>query len=612
MSFLPLTLEEMQARNWDQCDFVLVTGDAYVDHPSFGIAIIGRLLEAEGFRVGIIAQPDRNKAEDFQVFGRPRIGFMVSSGNLDSMLNNYTASKKRRSEDDYAPGGKGGKRPNRAVIVYCQMIRRLYGDVPIVIGGIEASLRRNPHYDYWDDRIRHSILVDSQADLLIFGMGEKQIWELSKFSQRNVPLTKLQHIAGTAFLTKQEPHIDTAIYLPSFAEISQSKAKYAESIRMIEHEQNPFLGKPLVQEEETGWLVMNPPAKPLTTAEMDSVYALPYERTWHPRYESLGGVPALDEVEFSITSHRGCFGGCSFCAITSHQGRIIQNRSHESILQEIEAMTRSPRFKGYVHDIGGPSANFRIPSCGKQMKVGACQHRQCLFPDLCPSLIVDHSDYFELLRKARKIPKVKKVFVRSGIRYDYLLADPKAREYLKELCQYHISGQLKVAPEHVAKKALHYMGKPQAEVFDRFRKMYQEVNQELGRNQYLVPYFMTSHPGCGLSDAIELAEYVRDLGFQPEQVQDFIPTPGSISTAMYYSGIDPMSGQDVVVVKAPEKRSLQRALLQYKKPENRQTVIKALQLGKREDLMGNHPKALISFQKQKAKKPTRRSGFRSK
>lgn len=596
MPFLPLSRAEMLQRDWDTLDFVLITGDAYVDHPSFGIAIIGRLLEAEGFRVGIIAQPNWNDPRDFEVFGKPRLGFMISGGNLDSMLNNYTAGKKRRSEDDYAPGGLGGKRPNRAVVVYCQMIRRLFGDVPIVIGGIEASLRRHPHYDYWDDRIRHSILVDSQADLLIYGMGEKQIWELAKYCHRSVPISKLHHIPGTAYMVREMEPLEGDITLPSYQDIHQSKALYAEMIRKIEHEQNPFLGKRFIQQEETGWLIVNPPAKPLSTVELDSVYALPYERAWHPSYDAFGGVPALSEVEFSITSHRGCFGGCSFCAITSHQGRIIQNRSHDSILQEIEKMTRSPRFKGYIHDIGGPSANFRIPSCGKQSKVGACQHRQCLFPDLCPQLVVDHSDYFALLRKARRIPKVKKVFVRSGIRYDYLLADPKAREYLKELCQYHISGQLKVAPEHVSDQALHYMGKPKARVFDQFREMYRGVNEELGRNQYLVPYFMTSHPGCGLTDAIELAEYVRDLGFQPQQVQDFIPTPGSVSTAMYYSGLDPMTGKDVLVVKSPDKRALQRALLQYRKPEHRTTVIKALKLGNRNDLIGDHPKALIRFQ----------------
>lgn len=593
MDFLPLTKAEMLAKNWDMCDFVLISGDAYVDHPSFGIAVIGRLLEAEGFRVGIIAAPDINKDEDFTVFGEPKHGFMISSGNMDSMVSNYTAAKKRRSEDDYAAGGRGGLRPNRAVIAYSLKVRYLYPDSAIVLGGIEASLRRHPHYDYWQDCIRDSVLAEAQADLLIYGMAEKQIWEISKLCRRNVPLAKLLHIGGTAYLTDEPDWSKDRVVLPSLDEISKDKRKYALSVGLAEKEQNPFLGKVIYQRLKDNWLAVNPPALPLSQKEMDYVYDLPFTRMWHPAYDKLGGVPALSEVEFSVTSHRGCFGGCNFCAITSHQGRIIQNRSHDSILREVEEMTKSPRFKGYIHDIGGPSANFRLPSCSKQSVVGACNFKQCLWPELCPALEVDHSDYFELLRKARKIPGVKKVFVRSGIRYDFLMADPKAEEYVEELCRYHISGQLKVAPEHVAKEALNTMGKPGVEEFDKFRQLYGDINAKLGLKQYLVPYFMTSHPGCQLSDGVELAEYVRDMGFQPQQVQDFIPTPGSISTAMYYSGYNPITMEPVLSVKSEAKRKLQRALLQYKKPENRDTVLQALKDAGREDLIGDHPKALV-------------------
>ncbi len=610
MAFLPITAAEMQAREWDECDFIMVCGDAYVDHPSFGSAIISRMLEAEGFRVGMIAQPNWKDDKQFTQLGRPRLGFLVSSGNLDSMLNNYTANKKRRSEDDYAAGGIGGKRPNRAVTVYCQIIRRLYGDVPIVLGGIEASLRKMAHYDYWDDKVMQSILADSKADLLIYGMGEKQTKEIARYARRGVPLTKLHEIAGSAYLQDEFSPEENTVELPSYEQVVNDRRSYATAFRLSELEQNPFSGKKLAQKQKTNWLIVNPPAKPLSTAELDAVYDLPYERAWHPSYDALGGVPALHEVEFSITSHRGCFGGCNFCAITSHQGRIIQARSHESILREIRLMTNSHRFKGYIHDIGGPSANFRIPSCQKQLTVGTCSNRQCLFPEPCPNLDADHSDYFALLREARVIPKVKKVFVRSGVRYDYLLADPKGRAYLKELCQYHISGQLKVAPEHVADSVMQTMGKPGVSVFNRFRKMYEEVNRELGRDQFLVPYFMTSHPGCSLQDAVTLAEYVHDLGFQPEQVQDFIPTPGSVSTAMYYTGLNPMTGEAVTVVKTAEKRKLQRALLQYRRPDNRDEVLKALHQAGREDLIGYDKNSLIRPTGNVQPKKTRRSGYK--
>ncbi|NLN83491.1 MAG: YgiQ family radical SAM protein [Firmicutes bacterium] len=613
MSFLPLTKEEMLKRNWEVLDFIIVSGDAYVDHPSFGMSIVARLLEAEGFRVGIIAAPDLNKDQDFTLFGAPTQAFMISAGNMDSMVSNYTAAKKRRSQDDYAPGGKGGLRPNRASIANSLKIRELFPQSMIILGGIEASLRRHPHYDYWEDTLKNSIIAEAQADLLIYGMAEKQLWQLAEFSRRNVPLKNLKDLAGTAYLSEEKPELAEAVILPSLAQVRKSKREYARSVGQAEKEQNPFLGKPLIQKLDQGYLVVNPPAKPLSQKEMDAVYDLPYERTWHPLYDKEGGVPALAEVEFSITSHRGCFGGCNFCAITSHQGRIIQNRSHESILKEIEAMTKSPRFKGYIHDIGGPSANFRIPACAKQEEFGACNFRQCLFPENCPSLVVDHSDYFELLRKARKVAGVKKVFVRSGIRYDFLLADPKGQEYLEELCLYHISGQLKVAPEHVAKNALDCMGKPGVEVFDQFRLAYAKANEKLGLKQYLVPYLMTSHPGCHLSDAIELAEYVRDIGFQPQQVQDFIPTPGSISTAMYYSGYDPITLEEVTVIKSPQKRRQQRALLQYKKPENRRIVHDTLLSSGRQDLIGHGEKALVpplskgqNYQRRNSRKRRRR------
>ena len=592
MAFLPLSRVEMLQYGWQECDFVLVNGDAYVDHSSFGPAIIARLLEKAGFKVGMISRPDWREPADFEIYGKPRLAFLVTSGNLDSMLNNYTASKKRRSEDDFAPGGKGGGRPNRSVTVYCQMIRQIYGDVPIIIGGIEASLRRLVHYDYWDDALRQSILSDSQADLLVYGMGELAIIAAAKHLEQGKSLTDLCDLPGTAYLTSNPP--TGCVELPDINEMRSNKQLFAQAFRLAQHEENCYLGKPLQQKAHRGWVIINPPSRPLTTAEMDEVYELPYMRTWHPIYTKQGGVPAIKEVEFSLTSHRGCFGGCAFCALSAHQGRIIQSRSPESILREAELLTTLPGFKGYIHDLSGPSANFRIPACAKQAKTGACQERQCLAPQICPSLKADHSEYMRLLRQLRQIKGVKKVFVRSGLRYDYLLHDPKWRSVLRELCEHHISGQLKVAPEHASDTVTDVMGKPPLHVFEQFRLGYQEINKELGRNQYLVPYFIASHPGCGLKQAVELSEYLRDIHHQPQQVQDFIPTPGSMATAMYYSGVHPLTGQPLIVVKNPEQRRLQRALLQYKKPENHSTVLKALRLAEREDLIGRGSKALIA------------------
>lgn len=582
----------MQQRGWAACDYILVSGDAYVDHSSFGTALIARLLEAEGFKVGIIARPDWNRLEDFQQLGTPKLAFLVSSGNLDSMISNYTAARKKRSDDDYAPGGQGGGRPNRAVIVYSQILRRLYGEIPIIIGGVEASLRRLIHYDYWDDALRNSILSDSQADILIYGMAERAVIAVARGLAEGQTLASMQPLPGTAYITDTPPETDI-VNLPDLEAMRQDKRLFAQCYRLAVSEENPYSGRTLVQKTHRGWLVVNPPAKPLTTAELDRVYELPYERRWHPSYDAQGGVPALAEVEFSLTGHRGCFGGCAFCSLNSHQGRIIQCRSEESILREAELLITLPGFKGYIHDLSGPSANFRQPACTAQKTQGACPQRQCLSPQPCPHLEVSHDKFIAILRKLRALPGVRKVFVRSGLRYDYLLLDKKHRSILKELCEHHISGQLKVAPEHISIQVTRIMGKPPRQVFDSFRQLYAEINAELGRTQYLVPYFISSHPGCGLQEAVELAEYLRDIRFQPQQVQDFIPTPGSMATAMYYSGVHPISGETLTIVSNPEQRRLQRALLQYRKPENRTTVLKALRQAGREDLIGRSAKALI-------------------
>ena len=591
MDFLPISTEDLSQRGWEATDFILISGDAYVDHPSFGAALISRVLEAAGFRVGLISRPDWKQPEAFQVLGKPRYAFLVTSGNLDSMLSNYTAAKKRRREDDYAPGGVAGGRPNRAVVVYCQVLRQVYGAVPIIIGGIEASLRRLVHYDYWDDALRQSILADSQANLLIYGSAERALLQVGQVLREGGSLKDCHDIPGTAYLTEHAP--DNAVRLPGLQEMREEKRLFAEAFRLAAQEENPYLGSALTQPSHRGWLVVNPPAKPLSTAELDSVYELPYTRRWHPSYDSLGGIPALAEVEFSISSHRGCFGGCSFCALTSHQGRIVQCRSMESLVGEALRLTKLSGFKGYIHDLSGPTVNFRQPACAQQAKRGACSHRQCLFPQPCPNLEVEHRGLLQVLRAIRQLPGVKKVFIRSGLRYDYLLLDGRSRQVLKELCEHHISGQLKVAPEHVSLRVTQAMGKPPRQVFDEFRDVYQEVNQELGRNQYLVPYFMSSHPGCGLQEGMELAEYLRDMGFQPQQVQDFIPTPGSLATAIYYSGLHPITKERQTVVKSAESRDMQRALLQYRKPANRRLVLKALQLTKRQDLIGSGSKALV-------------------
>ncbi len=600
--FLPLTKKEALARGWEQVDFVLVTGDAYVDHPSFGTALIGRILEKEGFSVGIISQPDWRQERSIQIYGEPRLAFLVGSGNIDSMVNNYTASKRPRRTDEYSPGGKSGFRPDRALSVYVDMVKKSYPNTPVVIGGIEASLRRFAHYDYWSDIIMPSILVDTQADMLLYGMSETQIKTLAHGLAKGWPIHKIKDIPGTCYMSRSLPKGNKYTLISSFEEVSTEKIKFAEAFQIQSREQNPFIGSTLVQKHGDLYLVQLPPAKPLSQSEMDELYRLPFTRTYHPRYKNAGGVPALQEVEFSVTDHRGCFGGCSFCAISFHQGRIIQNRSETSVLDEIRLMTHQPGFKGYIHDIGGPTANFRNVACKKQLTSAACKEKQCLDPIMCPSLEIDHSAYLSILRKARKIDRVKKVFIRSGIRFDYLMAD-RNTPFLEELCKFHVSGQLKVAPEHVSPNTLKYMGKPNRKVYDDFVDKYKKTNEKLGKKQYLVPYFISSHPGCTLKDAIMLAEYTRDMGYNPEQVQDFIPTPGSLSTAMYHSEIDPRTLKPVYVAKTPKEKSLQRALLQYRNPRNYELVYEALKMSGREDLIGYGPKALIRPKTNSVKKP---------
>lgn len=590
--FLPVSREDMKKRGWDELDFIYVSGDAYVDHPSFGVAIITRLLEYMGFRVGIIPQPDWKNKDSFMVLGKPKIAFLVSSGNIDSMVNHYTSSKKKRNDDAYSPNGKAGYRPDRAVIVYCNKIREAYKDVPIIIGGIEASLRRFAHYDYWDDKVRNPILIDSSADLLIYGMGEKPLMEIANLLSFGKNIKDIKDIKGTCYISNNIDNLKDYIVLPSFEEVIESKKSYAKAFKIQYEEQDPIRGKTLVQECRKKYLVQNPPSLPLSKEELDLVYSLPYTRTYHPMYKKLGGIPALKEVEFSITSNRGCFGGCSFCALHFHQGRIVQSRSDESILKEAEILTKLPNFKGYIHDVGGPTANFKNPSCKKQLEQGVCKNRQCLFPSPCPNLEISHLEYLNLLRKIKKIQGIKKVFIRSGIRYDYLIYD-KNSEFFNELVKHHISGQLKVAPEHVSNKVLKLMGKPSREVYDKFKEKYFQINKKYGLKQYLVPYLMSSHPGSDLKAAIELAEYIRDMGYNPEQVQDFYPTPGSLSTTMYYTEMNPLTGEKVYVPKSLEEKSMQRALLQFKNPKNYDLVYKALKKAGREDLIGFDKKCLI-------------------
>jgi len=570
-------------------DFLIISGDAYVDHPSFGAPLIGRYLESLGFKVGIIPQPDWRDPASVQAMGRPALGVLISAGNLDSMLNHYTARKNPRPADAYSPGGRTGLRPDRATIVYTNLVRRVFKDIPVIIGGIEASLRRFVHYDYWDNTLRRSILLDSKADLLVYGMAEYQIKALALGLKEGKTLTELQDIKGICYLSKNRP--EPSIELPSYEECLQAKEKFALSFKLAYQEQDPFRGRTLCQRHQDHYLVQNPPAPPLQAEELDKIYRLPFQRKAHPRYRTEE-VPALREVRFSITSHRGCIGACSFCALHFHQGRIIQPRSHASIIQEASSLTLDPDFKGYIHDVGGPTANFRQPACRKQLSQGTCRDRQCLHPSPCPSLEVTHQDYLQLLKALRKIPGIKKVFIRSGIRYDYVLLD-KNPAFLEELCRYHVSGQLKVAPEHASPRVTALMGKPSIAVYDRFRARYEEVNRKLRKKQYLIPYFMSGHPGTTLEDAILLAEYLRDTNFQPDQVQEFIPTPGSLSTCMYYTGLDPFTGRKVHVPRGEEK-AMQRALLQYNKPENHRLVIKALEIAGREDLIGTGRHCLVA------------------
>ncbi|NLL36407.1 MAG: YgiQ family radical SAM protein [Fretibacterium sp.] len=585
-AFLPLLREDMERRGWEELDFLFVSGDAYVDHPSFAAALLCRLLEAHGYRIGLIPQPDWRAEEDFKRLGRPRLGVLVGAGNLDSMLNKLTAGKKARAFDAYSPGGESGLRPDRATIVYCQMVRRVWGDIPLIVGGIEASLRRLAHYDYWSDSLRRSVLIDSQADLLIYGMGELQLLEIAKRLKGGEPVAALRDVRGTCYPAPHEEVPEGCVKLPSWEKVNGDVSAFAEAYKLSSLEQDPFHGRPLSQHHEKKTVVCLPPALPLTEAQMDAVYDLPYVRDWHPDYDKRGGVPALSEVKFSITSHRGCFGSCAFCAIHAHQGRIIQARSHDSILREVRLLTSLPDFKGYIHDVGGPTANFRREACRHQRERGSCRGRECLFPKPCRELEVSHEDYLDLLRKCRSVPGVKKVFVRSGLRYDYLLADKKGGEtFLEELCLHHVSGQLKVAPEHAAPSVLYRMRKGSIGQYRRFMKLYEAMNRRLGKKQYLVPYFMTSHPGCGLKEAVELAEFAAELSFCPEQAQDFIPTPGSLSTCMYYTGLDPFSGEAVFIPRSAGERRLQRALLQHRMPQNRNLVLKALSQANREDLV---------------------------
>ena len=592
MEFLPLCRQDMIDRGWRQCDFVYVIGDAYVDHPSFGHAIISRVLEQAGYSVGIISQPDWKNPKSIDIYGRPRLGFLVTGGNIDPMVNHYAVSKRRRKTDAYTPGGVMGKRPDYATVVYCNLIRQVYKDVPIIIGGIEASLRRLAHYDYLSDSMKRSILLDSQADLLSYGMGEKCIVEIAEALNAGMDVKDITYIDGTVFRTRQLDESFPTIVLPDFARLKENRRAYAESFRIQYQNCDPFTAKRLAEPYGNEFVVQNPPQKPLTTQEMDAIYALPYCRNYHPSYEKLGGVPAIEEVKFSLVSCRGCFGACSFCALTFHQGRIIQARSHASILKEAELMTKDPDFKGYIHDVGGPTANFRFPGCEKQLTKGTCPNRQCLYPTPCKNLRADHADYVSLLRKLRKLPGVKKVFVRSGIRFDYLLADKKDT-FFKELVQYHISGQLKVAPEHVSDVVLSYMGKPKNGVYNRFVEKYFALNHQYGMKQFLVPYLMSSHPGSTMQEAVKLAEYIRDMGYNPEQVQDFYPTPSTLSTVMYYTGLDPRTMEKVYVPTDPHEKAMQRALIQYRDPKNYYLVREALLKAHREDLIGSGPKCLI-------------------
>lgn len=591
--FLPLNGEDIRGRGWSQPDFVYIIGDAYVDHPSFGPAIISRLLESRGYKVAMISQPDWRDSASIAVYGEPRLGFLVSAGNMDSMVNHYTVSRKHRQKDAYTPGGVMGRRPDRAAIVYSNLIRQTYKKVPVILGGIEASLRRLAHYDYWDDKVRRSLLMDCGADMISYGMGEHSILEIAEALDSGLSVEHLTFIAGTAYKCRNEDLPEDAHRLPSYEEICKSHRLYAQSCRIQHENTDAITGLRLAESYGSqGWVVQNPPAQPLSTQELDDIYDLPYMRTWHPDYDKAGGIPAFDEIRFSLTSNRGCFGGCNFCALTFHQGRCLQVRSHESIVKEANLFTQDKEFKGYIHDVGGPTADFRQPSCEKQLTKGVCRNRQCLYPQPCKNLNTDHSDYLELLRKLRQIPGIKKVFIRSGIRFDYVLAENKP-DFLRELVCHHVSGQLRVAPEHVSDQVLRCMGKPPHRVYRRFLQAFQAENADAGKKQYAVPYFMSSHPGCTMKDAVALAEYVRDMGFMPEQVQDFYPTPSTISTCMYYTGINPLTEEPVYVPVNPHEKAIQRALIQYRNPANEALVREGLKLAGREDLIGFDRKCLI-------------------
>lgn len=591
--FLPIQREDMKKRGWKQVDFVYIIGDAYVDHPSFGPAIISRVLESHGYKIGIISQPDWKKEESITLFGEPRLGFLVCGGNMDTMVNHYTVAKRKRSKDYYSPGGKVGLRPDRATIVYCNLIRKVYKKTAIIVGGIEASLRRLAHYDYWSDRVKRSLLLDSGADLLSYGMGERTIVEIADALESGLNIQDITFIDGTVYKTRDLESVYDAITLPEFEAIKHHKKEFAKSFYIQYIHTDPFSGKRLIEKyKDTEYVIQNPPRKPLSKQEMDDIYALPYMRTYHPIYEKLGGIPAISELQFSLVSNRGCFGGCNFCALTFHQGRIIQARSHDSIIDEAKILINHPEFKGYINDVGGPTANFRKVACKKQLTKGACTNKQCLFPNPCKNLDIDHKDYLLLLRRLRALPKVKKVFIRSGIRFDYLIHD-KENDFMKELCQYHVSGQLKVAPEHVSDKVLKLMGKPVNAIYQRFIKEYKKTNDKLGLNQYVVPYLMSSHPGSTMKEAVELAEQLRDIGYMPEQVQDFYPTPSTISTCMYYTGLDPRTLEPVYVPRLPREKAMQRALIQYRNPDNYSLVMEALKLAGRTDLIGFDKHCLI-------------------
>ena len=591
--FLPISKEDMEKRGWEQLDFLYISGDAYVDHPSFGHAIITRVLESKGYKVGIIAQPDWRSVDDFKRLGKPKLGILISSGNIDSMVNHYTVNKKPRSDDAYSPGGKAGYRPDRAVIVYCNRAREAYKDVPIIIGGIEASLRRFAHYDYWDDKVRRSIMVDSRADLLIYGMGEKQILSIADALNQGKKIHEITDIPGTVYVAGVPPANGDVVVIPGYEEVRADKRKYAEACRVQYEEQDPLRGRTIIQPHDNKYVVQNPPMMPLSRRELDAVYSLPYQRTYHPVYEKQGGVPAIKEVQFSVTSSRGCYGSCTFCALTFHQGRIVQSRSEASIINEVRNMTWHPDFKGYVHDVGGPTANFRNEACSKQLTSGTCKNRQCLYPTPCKNLHISHKEYLNLLRKLREIPKVKKVFIRSGIRYDYMLCDKTGDEFFRRLVREHVSGQLKVAPEHCSPGVLALMGKPSIGVFEKFSRRYFELCKEAGKEQYLVPYLMSSHPGSTLKDAVELALYLKRKGISPEQVQDFYPTPGTVSTVMFYTGIDPLTMKPVYVARDYNEKRMQRALLQYSRPENAELVRQALIKCGRRDLIGYGANCLV-------------------